>query len=101
MVRLCCRSDGYALFGLDWLAQDVASPPDRLDVVLALRSVGELLAKLADENVDDLEFRLVHAAIEMVQEHLLRQRRAFAEREQLQHLVFLAGEMDAGARDFH
>ena len=60
---------------------------------LAVRGVGELLAQLADEDVDDLEFRLVHAAIEMVEEHLLGQRRPFAQREQFQHLIFLAGHM--------
>src|SRR5262245_24294002 len=47
------------------LAQHVATAPHRLDVVLAVRRVGELLAQLADEHVDDLELRLVHAAVEM------------------------------------
>jgi hypothetical protein len=60
----------------------------------------ELLAQLADEDVDDLQFRLVHAAIEMVQEHFLGQRRALAQREQLEHLVFLAGQVHALAADF-
>src|SRR5262249_52031566 len=59
------------------LAQDVAAAPHGLDVVLAAGGVGELLAQLADEHVDDLEFRLVHAAIEMIEEHLLGERRAF------------------------
>src|SRR3712207_8637786 len=45
-----------------------------------------------------LQFRLVHAAVEMVEEHLLRQGCSLAELEQLQHLVFLAGEVHAGAR---
>src|SRR5229473_224263 len=81
------------------LAQHVAAAPDGLDEVAAFGGVGELLAQLADEDVDDLQFRLVHAAIEMVEEHFLGQRRAFAEREQLQHLVFLAGQMDALAAD--
>jgi len=31
----------------------------------------------------------------MVEEHLFGQRRALAEREELQHLVFLAGQMHA------
>jgi hypothetical protein len=48
---------------LVWLAQYMAPPPHRLDVVLAVRGLGELLAQLADENVDDLDLRLVHAAV--------------------------------------
>ena len=56
------------------IAQDISTPPDRLDVVLAARGFGELLAKLADENVDDLQFGLVHATIEVVEEHLLGER---------------------------
>ena len=65
-----------------------------------MRGHRELLAQLADEHVDDLQFRLVHAAIEMVEEHFLGQRRALAQREQLEHLIFLAGQMHAGAVDF-
>src|SRR5262249_43267077 len=75
------------------IAQHVAAAPDRLDVMLTVRCSSELLAQLADEDVDDLELRLVHAAIEMVQEHLLGERRAFAQAQQLEHLVLLAGEM--------
>src|SRR6185437_7061716 len=37
------------------LAQHVAAAPDGLDVVLAAGSDGELLAELADEDVDDLQ----------------------------------------------
>ena len=60
--------------------------------------VGKLLAELADEDVDDLQFRLVHAAVEMVEEHLLGQRLVpFAQREEFQqHLVLLTGEVNAG-----
>ena len=36
----------------------------------------------------------------MVEEHFLCERGALAEREQLEHLVFLAGEVHAGAADF-
>src|SRR3954447_9457666 len=54
----------------------------------------EFLAQLADEDVDDLELRLVHAAIEMVEEHLLGQRRALAQAEQLENAVLLAGEVE-------
>src|SRR5215204_1127233 len=62
--RATSRLDRHPLFRLRRLAQDVAAAPDRLDVVLARRGVGELLAKLADEHVDDLQLRLVHAAVE-------------------------------------
>src|SRR3982074_758930 len=81
------------------LAQHVAAAPDGFDEVAALGSVGELLAQLADEDVDDLQFGLVHAAIEMVEEHFLGEGGALAEREQLQHLVFLARQMHALAAD--
>src|SRR5690606_17234168 len=60
--------EGLVLVGL---AQHVAAAPHGLDVVLAAGRDRELLAQLADEYVDDLEFGLVHAAIEMVEEHLL------------------------------
>src|SRR5262245_43162653 len=52
------------------LAQHIAAAPHRLDVVLAVGGGCELLAQLADEDVDDLQFRLVHTAIEMIEEHL-------------------------------
>eukprot|EP01035_Chromulina_nebulosa_P032812 gene32812-43859_t len=67
-------------FALVGLAQHVAATPDGLDVVLAARGDRQLLAELADEDVDDLEFGLVHAAIEMIEEHFLGQRRALAQR---------------------
>jgi hypothetical protein len=60
------------------LTQYVAPAPHRFNVVLAIRRHGELLAQLAHENIDDLDLRLVHAAVEMVEEHLLGQRRALA-----------------------
>jgi hypothetical protein len=37
----------------------------------------------------------------MVQKHLLGQRGALPEREELQHLVFLAGQMHAAAVHLH
>src|SRR5262245_25460557 len=73
--------------------QHIAATPDRLDIVLAPGRGGELFPQLADEHVDDLELGLVHAAIEMVQEHLLGERRALAERTQLQHQVLLVVQM--------
>ena len=53
------------LFGVR-IPQHVAAAPDGLDIVCAAASQAQLLAQLADEHVDDLELRLVHAAIEMV-----------------------------------
>jgi hypothetical protein len=61
--------------------------------------IGELLAQFADEDVDDLQLRLVHAAIEVIEEHFLGQRRALAQAQELQHLVLLAGQVHAGAVD--
>src|SRR4029079_11774106 len=75
------------------LAQYVAAAPPGLDEVAAFGGVGELLAQLADEDVDDLQFRLVHAAIEVIEEHFLGQGGALAQREQLEHLVFFARQM--------
>jgi hypothetical protein len=60
----------------------------------------QLLAQFADEDVDDLEFRLVHPAVEVVQEHFLGQGRALTQREQLEHLVLFARQMHALAVDF-
>ena len=81
------------------IAQHIATAPDGFDVIVAAGRFGQLLAELADEDVDDLQFRLVHAAVKMVQEHLLRQRRAFAQRQEFQHLIFLAGQMHGLAFD--
>src|SRR3546814_11191782 len=44
-------------------------------------------------DVDDLHLGLVHAAVEMVQEHLLGQGRALAQGEQFEDRVFLAGQV--------
>ena len=81
------------------LAQHVAAAPHGFDEVAAFGSVRKLLAQLADEDVDDLQFGLVHTAIEVVEEHFLGERGALAERKQLQHLVFLARQMHALAAD--
>ncbi|MCY1244362.1 hypothetical protein D9M72_574330 [compost metagenome] len=37
----------------------------------------------------------------MVEEHFLGERRALAQRKQLEHLIFLAGEVDTLSADFH
>jgi hypothetical protein len=47
------------------LTQHVAPAPRRFDVVLAVRRAGELLAQLTDEDVDNLDLRLVHATVEL------------------------------------
>jgi hypothetical protein len=49
------------------LAQHIAAAPHGFDEIAAFGGVGELLAELADEDVDDLQFGLIHAAIEMVE----------------------------------
>ena len=49
-------SGGNAFFDLVRLAQHVAASPDGLDEVAAFGGVGELLAQLADEDVDHLQF---------------------------------------------
>src|SRR4051812_18350420 len=82
------------------IAQHVAAAPDGLDIIVAAAGEGELLPELADEDVDDLELGLVHPAVKVVEEHFLGERGALAEREQLQHRIFLAGQMDARAVHF-
>src|SRR5262245_21333632 len=84
------RSGGGSLV-LGWVAQHIATSPNRLDIAVLLASCFlELLAQLADEDVDDLQLGLVHATVEMIEEHLLGQCRALAQRKQLQHLVLFA-----------
>src|SRR5690348_15044394 len=60
------------------ISKDVAAPPDRLDVMVSPGRLGQLLAQFADEDVDDLKLGLIHPAVEVVEEHLLRQNRALA-----------------------
>src|SRR3546814_6145423 len=79
-------------------AQHVAAAPDGLDVIVAVARHAQLLAELADEDVDDLEFGLVHPAVEVVEEHFLGERGALAQAQQLEHRIFLARQMDARAR---
>src|ERR1044072_9757464 len=88
----CCLLSGdlgdrrFAALGL---TQHIAAAPDGLDIILAVGRHAELLAPLSDEDVDDLELGLVHPAIQVVEEHFLGERRALAQREQLQHRTFL------------
>src|SRR3546814_12964026 len=60
-----CRG-GLLLF--QRVPQDIPTAPYGFDVVLAAGRQRELLAQLADEDVDDLEFRLIHSAVEMIEE---------------------------------
>src|SRR5262249_3580606 len=46
-----------------WLPQPITAAPNRLDVVLAPRGIGQFLAQLADEHVDDLLLRFIHTAV--------------------------------------
>ena len=85
--------------GAGWVAEQIAAPPHRLDVAIAAGSGGQLLAQLADEDVDDLELGLIHPAVEMVEEHLLGQGGALAQAEKLEDAVFLAGKMNRLAAD--
>src|SRR5690606_16857900 len=61
------------------IAEDIAAAPDGFDVVVAAGGVRQFLAQLADEHVDDLHFRFVHAAVKVIQEHFLGQGRALAQ----------------------
>src|SRR5262249_17191589 len=69
-------SGGNRCGSLGLLAQYVATPPDRLDVVLAARCTSEFFPQLADKDVDDLHLWLVHTAVEIAQEHFLGQGRS-------------------------
>src|SRR6267154_864760 len=87
--RSVSKSSRGSLFGL---AERITPAPDGLDVILAVGRGGELLAQFADEYVDDLEFRLVHPAIEVVHERFLRQGAAPSQGEQLDDLILLASQ---------
>ena len=60
----------------------------------------QLLAQLADEHVDDLQFGLVAATVKMGEKHLLGQGHTLAERQHFEDRIFLAGQPDAAAGDF-
>src|SRR5207344_3419220 len=63
--------------------------------------VGELLAYLAHENVDDLDLRLVHAAIKLAEKHFLGNRCTSAEAQEFQHLILLARQIHANLLDMY
>src|SRR5215203_5578772 len=67
----------YDLNGKYWkvtVPQDVASAPDRLNVVLPPGRLQELPTKLTNINIDDLLIRLVHSPVQVTEEHVLRDR---------------------------
>src|SRR6516164_6888811 len=74
------------------IAEPIASTPNGLDIVFAAGCLRQLFAQFADENIDDLERRLVHPAIEMAEKHLLGYRGALPPAEQLEDAVFFAGQ---------
>ena len=61
--------------------------------MFATRRLGQLFAQLADKDVDDFKLGLVHSCVKVVKKHFLCQRSAFAQAEQLENAIFLAGEM--------
>src|SRR6185437_7681200 len=91
------RSGRNQFVVLAWLTQHIAAAPYGLDVIAAAARIGELLAQFADENINDLEFRLIHAAVKVIEEHLFRECRTFAQRQEFEHLIFLASQMHAVA----
>src|SRR6266446_807016 len=91
----------YRGLGFHRVAKYVAATPYGLDIVFATGRLGEFLAQFADEDIDNLELGLVHPAIQVVQEHFLRQGRTLAQAEQLENTILLAGEMDRLVVDRH
>ena len=58
---------------ISWISQHIAAAPNGFDVVHPTRCRLKFFAQLTDEYIDDFEFRLVHSAVQMVEEHLFRQ----------------------------
>jgi hypothetical protein len=63
--------------------------------------LGEFLAQFADEHVDDLDFGLVHSAIEVIEDHRLRHGRTLALGQQFEDAVLPTGEMHRLVIDRH
>src|SRR5882762_8065977 len=74
------RGDGRIL-------KDIAATPHRLDVMTSAGRLGKFFPELANKDVDDLELGLVHPAVEVVEDHLLRQGLTLAEAEQFQDAI--------------
>ena len=71
-------------------AKDVALSPDGVDADTARAGDFQLATELADEDVDDLRLRLVHAAIEVAEESCLAEDGSLAQRQKLDNPEFLA-----------
>jgi len=61
--------------------------------VIAAGRLGEFFAQLAEENIDDLQLRLVRSVIETVKKHFLREDGTLAQAEELEDGVLRAGHM--------
>ena len=48
------------------VAQNITASPDGFDIILAAGGFFQFFAQFADENVDDFQFGLVNAAVQMV-----------------------------------
>ena len=48
------------------VAQNITASPDGFDIILAAGGFFQFFAQFADENVDDFQFRLVNAAVQVV-----------------------------------
>src|SRR6185369_4446732 len=96
------RNDDWELsplVGVD-VAQNPAALRDRLDEFGAARSVAQFLAKLGDEDVDDLGLRLVvGATVKVLQQHRASDDIVARESEQLEHAIFHLGDADRVAVD--
>jgi hypothetical protein len=88
--------------GMGWrrhfrrVAKPIASTPNRLDVVFAARCLRQLFAQMADEHIDNLEFRLVLSAVEVAKKHLLGYGDALLPAKRLAVLPALAALFDLG-----
>ena len=75
------------------VTQHIAAAPNGFDIALSTGGRRKFLAQFANKHVDDLQLGFIHAALEMVQEHLLGQGRPLPETQKFQHLVLFASQM--------
>ena len=68
--RALCGSP--LLLSVDRISEDIAATPHRLDVMPSAGRLRQLLTQFTHEDINDLDLRLVHFRVEVVQEHLLR-----------------------------
>ena len=80
---------------------DITTPPDGFNMAFTIIHIFDFLAKLTDENINDFNLGLIHATIEVVEEHFLGQCGALAQRKQLKHRIFLAGKVNTSTVDFN